>query len=527
MSKYIKCLLVAVLCSVLVFSGCTTDKLIKKEDFSLEQEKSTASPPVPRRDIAPEERVEIIESSPLEGKIITLTAREASFSDVFSAIAESAELDLVIDSRLISTDKIAPQGESSQQDQEDNETKEKSLDNLIVLPMVSLGFTDTPLSTALDNLVRSLNVFYEIRDGILFVKATESRIYHLNFLSSQKETKITVGGDVLGNTMLSDTGKSPLSGEFSINDKTPVTSTDIYSQIDEVLKSCMTRYGTYSINRALGFLEVRDMRDAIERIDAYITTIKTFYNAQVVITAKILEVSLNDESKYGIDWTSIHGNIGDYVFNPIQQRLALPTDTLVPALEIQVQSDKHGFEAVMNALEEYGNVKVLTNPRVRVTNGQPALISVGTSSSYIQEIKVTTTTTEGGTSITTPEVTIGSIFDGIMLGVVPNIDLDTNSVNLSITPIKSRIVNLMERSISDNIYTLPVVDLEEALTQIRVRSGDIVVLGGLISKNITHESTSIPILGDIPYLGYLFSQKIKGVESNELVIMLEPVILEN
>ena len=189
-------------------------------------------------------------------------------------------------------------------------------------------------------------------------------------------------------------------------------------------------------------------------------------------------------------------------------------------------SQEHGFDAALNALAQYGEIKVLSNPRIRVTNGQPALISVGTNTSYIQEIELTITTVEGGTTITTPEVTIGSIFDGVMLGVQPYIDLETNQVNLSITPIKSRVVELKETSISGNIYTLPTVDLKEATTQLRVKSGNIVALGGLISKNLADQKKSIPILGDIPILGYLFSQKIKTVETDELVILLEPVIIE-
>jgi len=525
MSQHIELSLIACFCTLLLF-GCTTDKLIKQEDFSLEQEKAVSTPVMPRKEPVPEVLIDVAEPSPFEGKTITFTAREARFTDVLSALAERVGLDLVIDSRLISQDRInhnqdTPQMEGEVQD------KETPSHGSIVLPLVSMSFTDTPVETALDSLIGSLNIFYETRGRILLVKATESRIYHLNFLSSQKETKVQVGGDVLGNAQGNNSGKTPLSGEFSIKDSTSVASTDIYTQIDEMVQACMTKHGSYSLNRAIGFLEVRDMRDALDRIDSYITRIRTYYNAQVLITAKIMEVSLNNESKYGIDWTSLHGNIGDYVFNPIQQRLALSTNTLVPALEIQVQSDKHGFSSVMNALEEYGNIKVLSNPRVRVTNGQPALISVGTNTSYIQEIKLTTTSIDGGTSITTPEVTIGSIFDGIMLGVIPNIDLERNSVNLSITPIKSRIVTLQERIISGNVYTIPSVALEEASTQIRVGSGNIVVLGGLISKTITQENRSIPILGEVPYLGYLFSQKIKGVQTNELVIMLEPVILEH
>lgn len=328
-----------------------------------------------------------------------------------------------------------------------------------------------------------------------------------------------------GSSSGSSAGSNPLSGEFSIKDTIPAATSDICTQIEDVVKASLTSHGTYSINRALGFLEVNDMRNTLERIDAYIQTIKKYYNSQVLITAKIVEVALKDTSQYGIDWTSIHGTIRDYAFNPIQQNLALSTSNLTPALEIEVHSGKHGFDAAMNALEEFGDIKVLSNPRVRVTNGQPALISVGTNTSYIQEIKLTTTSIEGGATVITPEVSVGSIFDGIMLGVVPNIDLDTGSVNLSITPIKSRLVKLDERNISGNVYTLPTVGLEEVSTQIRVKSGNIIALGGLISKTLKQENKSIPILGDLPGLGYLFSQQIKGVETAELVILLEPVIL--
>lgn len=536
MSKHIESAVIAILCLTLL-TGCAVDRAMKKEDFTIEREKAAAVPAEPRQAVIgkPDDKAPL---SPLKGKTITLTASKAAFTDVYAAVAEKAGLDLVIDSRLAASDVPEAPGLDAAQDSSKGKTPARVR---IGLPPVSISFNRTPLEEALENLDSALHIFSDIKRKTLYVKGTESRTYHLNFLSSQKETTMAVGGDVLGSSTggsssssssstsggssSTASGSNPLSGEFSIRDTIPPATNDICTQIENVVKTSMTPYGTCSMNRALGFLEVNDMRDAVERIDAYIRTIKTYYNAQVLITAKVIEVSLRDESKYGIDWTSIHGTVRDYAFNPIQQNLALSTDNLTPALEIQVSSTKHGFDAAMNALEQFGDIKVLSNPRIRVTNGQPALISVGTNTSYIQEIKVTTTSVDGGTSIITPEVTVGSIFDGIMLGVVPSIDLDTNAVNLSITPIKSRIVKLEERSIEDNIYTLPTVGLEEASSQIRVASGNIIALGGLISKNLTTENTKIPILGDIPYLGYLFKQETKAVETAELVILLEPVIL--
>jgi MSHA biogenesis protein MshL len=505
---------------------------MKKEDFSIEKEKEAATPLEAAKPVDSFAKEKVAKLNPLKGKTITLTASNAAFTDVFAAIAERAGLDLVVDSRL-----KAGTGTTLSEETADAGKDKQTAKGPIILPPVSIAFNRTPLEEALENVASAMHIFYKVDGRALSIKGTDSRTYHLNFLSSQKQTTMSVGGDVISSsTSSSSSGSSGggssggssdngLSGEFSIKDTIPVATSDICTQIEDHVKSTLTRDGSYSINRALGFLEVNDRRDAIDRIDAYIKTIKAYYNSQILITAKIIEVALKDKSQYGIDWTSTHLSINDIVFNPIQQNLALSTTNLTPALVIQAQSDVHGFNAAMNALQEFGDIKVLSNPRIRVTNGQPALISVGTNTSYIQEIKLTTTSSEGGPTITTPEVTVGSIFDGIMLGVVPNIDLDTGSINLSITPIKSRILKLEERDISGNVYTLPTVQLEEATTQIRVKSGNIIALGGLISKNLTQQNKSIPILGSLPGIGYLFSQQIKGVETAELVILLEPTIL--
>ncbi len=501
---------------LLLLSGCATEKLLTQEDFTIRDETALVTPAVTPPAATPRPKAP---QDALAGKQITLSAKDADFRDILAAIAEHAGLDLVINARLMHRmDEESPAAPGEEPQSQPAKSRQG-----IAVPPVTVAFEATPLAEALEGLAESLNLFVTVRGGSLYVTGIQSRTYHLNFLSSRKVTSISVGGDVLGNLGDEDASSKPLSGEFAIEDSTPEAHTDMYSQIEEVIKSALTPYGRYALNRSVGLLEVSDRRETIDRIDNYMKTLKRFYNAQVLITAKILEVSLNDTSSYGIDWSSVHGNIQSFTFNPISQTLALATDNLSPALTISGEGD-NGFSMTMNALEEFGKVKILSNPHVRVTNGQPALISVGRSTSYIKEI-TRSTTSAGDQTITETEVELGSIFDGLMFGVVPFIDFEHERVNLNITPIKSTIVDLEERTISGNVYTLPTVDLKEAHTQIRVRSGDLVVLGGLISKDLTRERKSIPILGDIPYLGYLFSQIRKSVETNELVILLEPVIL--
>lgn len=531
MSRRIRNALIGIVCLPLL-GACAVDRAMKREEPFIEQARAQDTAASVQRFEPAQPSPQSRAASPLAGKTVTLTASSASFVDVYAAIAGRAGLDLVVDARLVPSRETPSPTTPVQPAQAAPSHRSR-----IEIPPVSISFNRTPLETALESLDNALHIYSRVSTNTLYVYGTQSKTYSLSFLSSQKETTMKVGGDVIGSSFTGTasssqsgssgarSGSESLSGEFTVKDTIPPASKDIFAQLEETVKSSLTPYGSYSLNRALGFLEVNDMRDSIERIDAYIRTLKTHYNTQVLITAKVIEVSLKDSCKYGIDWSSIHGTIRDYAFNPIQQNLALDTDKLTPALEIQVSSSKHGFDAAINALAGFGDIKVLSNPRIRVTNGQSALISVGTSSSYIQEIKVTTTSVEGGSSIITPEVTVESIFDGIMLGVVPSIDLENNAVNLSITPIKSRIVSLEERSVEGNLYTLPVVNLEEATSQIRVKSGNIVALGGLISKNLATENTKVPIFGDIPILGYLFRQESKSVQTSELVILLEPLIL--
>jgi MSHA biogenesis protein MshL len=142
-------------------------------------------------------------------------------------------------------------------------------------------------------------------------------------------------------------------------------------------------------------------------------------------------------------------------------------------------------------------------------------------------VQVSTTTVSGGTSTTQPTVNLNSVFDGVMLGVIPYINNSTNTVNLSITPIKSTLLSLTPTQIGQNSYTLPQVNLEEATTQISAKSDQMIVIGGLISKQINKSNTRVPLLGDIPIVGNLFKQNNESISNVELVILIKPVILKN
>lgn len=181
---------------------------------------------------------------------------------------------------------------------------------------------------------------------------------------------------------------------------------------------------------------------------------------------------------------------------------------------------KPSFEGVLNLLETYGHVHILSNPRVRSLNGQPALISVGRSVAYVRKINREVVSSENISQVQTT-VDTSAIFDGLLLGVTPRI-LDNGKIILHIVPIKSDLVDLKQEKFGENtVVTLPQMNLREMSTVIKVSPHDLVVIGGLILDKESTEKRGVWGLSHVPGLGALFSHSVKNREKVELVIMLK------
>ncbi len=431
--------------------------------------------------------------SPFEGKFVSLTVKDAPAQEVLYALAQDAGLNLVF-------------------------SKEVDLSK----SRITVAFHRMPLEDALNNVLDSLDLFYKIKRNSLFISAFDERIFNLNYLATIRESKFNVGGDVLGGITSGGAGgeevTTPLKGDYQVKGKTEGKSTDIYAQVEATVKALLSPQGKYSLNRLTGVLFVRDRRPNIERIQEYIDALKSTQRKQVLIEARVIEVNLNRDSRYGINWSELNRKMGDYRVS-ITQSLALENPFLTATI-----AGAH-FSSVINFLETFGKVRIVSSPRIRALTGQSAMISVGKSISYLKKVEVTTETTEGGTTIVSPTVEISSIFDGILLGITPYVASD-NSITISIVPIKSDVTELLQRQIGENTYTLPQVNLREASTVVRARSGDLIVLGGLISREKREENKQVPGVSKIPLAGALFRQHRRYTNTVELVILLKPTLIE-
>ncbi|MCD6223580.1 MAG: hypothetical protein J7J73_01580 [Deltaproteobacteria bacterium] len=436
--------------------------------------------------------------SPLDNKYFTLSAKGIDYKVVLYEIAKDAGLNLIIEE---DADLVVPKDAHS----------------------LTMNFIDLPLKQALDILTKSNNLFYEVKENVLYIKGHSTMVFHLDFISHIRSSTLNVGGDVLGG-IATENVTNPLTGNYALKGSVKESATDVYKQMEETIKAFLSEDGKYSLDRLTSTLVVYDQRKNLDRISIYIENVKKAYTRQVLIETRIIEVILNEDNELGIDWQAMGHKILNRKFElNMSQTLALSDYTFSVGVA-GIKSGVTGDKALLTALSTCGRVRIVSNPRVRALNGQPALISVGKSVSYIKKLEYETETTGGELTIRKPTVEISSIFDGILLGVTPYISKD-GDILLSITPIKSDIESLKEVKIGDNVYTLPYVNLRETSTVVKAKSGDIVILSGLIGRKESKTESKVPILGDIPVAGNVFKQQVKTIYNIELVIFIKPRII--
>ncbi len=274
-----------------------------------------------------------------------------------------------------------------------------------------------------------------------------------------------------------------------------------------------------------GLVTVKAYPAEIKAIKKFLKASQEHLRRQVIIEAKILEVTLNDDYQQGIRWDQISSNINStsLVFGQTGNIASnIISSTFGGESTITVNNDD--FSGVISFLQTQGNVQVLSSPRITATNNQKAVIKVGQDEFFVTEVSSTTTT--GTATTTTPEIELTPFFSGIALDVTPQID-EHGEVILHVHPSVTETAEQIKTiTINDEDFSLPLAqsNIRESDSIIRAKSGEIVVLGGLIESRKVHEESKTPLLGDIPFVGELFKSKSESTQKSELVIMLKPIV---
>ncbi|MFT5298478.1 MAG: MSHA biogenesis protein MshL [Colwellia sp.] len=306
------------------------------------------------------------------------------------------------------------------------------------------------------------------------------------------------------------------------------TESDFWTELKEALTLLVgsEKGRSVIVSPQAGLVTVRALPEEIKAIKSFIKDTETHLRRQVIIEAKIMEVTLNDDYQQGVKWDKVLGSIGssDLTFSTAGGIAGnIISGTIGGTSSLGFNNDD--FSGVIDLLSTQGNVQVLSSPRITATNNQKAVIKVGEDEYFVTDISSTTTT--GTSTTTTPEIDLTPFFSGIALDVTAQI-AENGEVILHVHPsvtLTNEQVKVIKFDGEEVILPLAQSSVRESDTIIRAKSGEIVVIGGLIETRKVDMESKTPFLGDIPILGELFKSKSESTQKKELVIMLKPIVV--
>ncbi|MBU3824825.1 MAG: pilus (MSHA type) biogenesis protein MshL, partial [Candidatus Oceanisphaera merdipullorum] len=292
-------------------------------------------------------------------------------------------------------------------------------------------------------------------------------------------------------------------------------------------------------NPQAGLVSVRATPDELAIVEDFLSQAERQLKRQVILEARIVEVELNDGYEQGIDWqrlsrgsypspgTPSNAAASQDYLNPISSLTNLGGSFLAFTDNLYTFTDGD-FSAVLRLLSTQGEVNTLSNPRVTTSNNQKAVIKVGTDEYFVTNFTLETTTSNNGPPIQSPDLELSPFFSGISLDVTPQIS-DDNKVLLHIHPTVSEVTdnNKVLNLGTGQPIILPLArsTVRESDTIVEARSGEMIIIGGLMQEKQIKVESGVPLLSQIPILGNLFKTRSLANKKSELVIMLRPVVV--
>jgi MSHA biogenesis protein MshL len=348
-----------------------------------------------------------------------------------------------------------------------------------------------------------------------------------------------------------------------------VSQNDFWSEVTIALRTLIApgEGKTISVSPGSGVIVVRALPSELRTVEQYLKAIRMSVERQVMIEAKVVEVTLSQDYQTGINWAAFPTSgisAGQVSQGTVLQRTppgggssvqvtgatsvnagnqtftggtvaGFPGNNLVnltnPAQSLfGLAFQTRNFAALITFLETQGAVQVLSSPRVAALNNQKAVLKVGTDQFFVTNITGTPLTAPNG-AVTAVQITptFNPFFSGVSLDITPQIDEEGN-ILLHIHPLVSDVqTNTIQFDFGvGGAQDIPLAKsaVNETDTMVRAQDGNIVALGGLMQVSITTNKSGIPGLQDIPGIGAAFRSTQRTTVKKELVILLKPTVIK-
>lgn len=277
-------------------------------------------------------------------------------------------------------------------------------------------------------------------------------------------------------------------------------------------------------NPETGIITVRATSRQHEKVREFLDQVMSAARRQVLIEATVAEVELSDNYQQGIDWRLLSRSLA--AAGAIDGNMIAQAATGLITLQSTRRSGT--FEATLKLLEDYGNVKVLSSPKLSVMNNQTALLRVVTNNVYFTVKSDVAAGVSGSAPVKAITTTPQTVAVGFVMAVTPQIS-DDNTITLNVRPSITSIVDTVKDPNPDLAIDslIPVIRTREMESVLRIESGNIAVMGGLMEDKLDYRNQGLPSLSGLPLFGPLFQQRNDTRKKTELVVFLRPVIIKD
>jgi MSHA biogenesis protein MshL len=433
--------------------------------------------------------------------------------------------------------------------------------NMVIHPEVSGSITLNLRNVSIPEVLEAARDVY----GFEFISTAygfqvlpgrlRARIYQINYLNIERtgssETSVSSGS-----LTANESGNSGVAGT---NIRTEQSLTTFWTELQDSVQAIVGAGDGRSVvvNPQSGVVVVRALPNELREVEAYLQATQLIVQRQVILEAKFIEVRLNENYQSGINWgslltpgsdsitaaqtgggtvligesglTGIAGNSGNLDPNNFSSISGTAASAFGGVFSLAVNLGD--FNAFIELLKTQGNVQVLSSPRVATMNNQKAVIKVGSDEYFVTDVSSNSTSLNNNASsvITNPDIELTPFFSGIALDVTPQISQE-NDVTLHVHPSISEVTDQQKTITVGNVtqqLPLALSTVRESDSIVRAKSGQVVVIGGLMQETTNDQDAKTPILSDLPGVGGLFTHKRQTSVKSELVILLKPVVVKS
>jgi MSHA biogenesis protein MshL len=445
--------------------------------------------------------------------------------------------------------------------------------NMIVHPSVQGNVSLSLKAVTVDDVLQALRSVYgyEFRRTAIgyevLTSAMQTRLFKVDYLnvkrSGQSQVRVSSGqltekksnGNNQSDARRDDQKNKP-GQSLSGSEVNTQSVSDFWLDLQTALHAMVGEEEGRKIvvNSHTGIVVVRAMPTELRSVEDYLNTIQGAIQRQVILEAKIVEVELSEGFQAGINWAAFvrsgsnAANIGQVGGGSIYTRDGVSqiagTDFNLADLSgveglassafggvLTMAIATNDFTAFIEALERQGNVHVLSSPRVSTVNNQKAVIKVGTDEFFVTGIETDTTQANNNFN-TSINVELTPFFSGVALDVIPQIDASgevTLHIHPAVSDVKEKTKEIQVSSGDEGTLKVPLAlsTIRESDSIIRAKSGQVVVIGGLMQTVLQNNEAGVPYLSKVPILGGLFRHQRQVSIKSELVILLRPIIVDD